>query len=184
MSYNKVPMRLSEFCSRLNKRRKLCTRENIVQSYELSFDAHYELVTIHPWADGNGRMARLLMNLIQFEFGLIPTKILKEDKEEYIKTLVATRENDDLNIFRRFMFSCMVRNLAHDIDVFCKSTEESREKIISLLSQDGSLSATALAERTGITPKAVEKQLAKLKAEGQIRRIGPDRGGSWEVLGK
>ena len=27
-------------------------------------------------------------------------------------------------------------------------------------------------------------QLAKLKAEGQIRRIGPDRGGSWEVLGK
>lgn len=162
-----------------------------MQSYELSFDAHYELVTIHPWADGNGRMARLLMNLIQFEFGLIPTKILKEDKEEYIKTLVATRENDDLNIFRRFMFSCMVRNLAHDIDVFCKSTEESREKtpksrekIISLLSQDGSLSATALAERTGITPKAVEKQLAKLKAEGQIRRIGPDRGGSWEVLGK
>ena len=198
MSYNKVPMRLSEFCSRLNKRRKLCTRENIVQSYELSFDAHYELVTIHPWADGNGRMARLLMNLIQFEFGLIPTKILKEDKEEYIKALVATRENDDLNIFRRFMFSCMVRNLAHDIDVFCKSTEESREKtpksrekkpksrekIISLLSQDSSLSATALAERTGITPKAVEKQLAKLKAEGQIRRIGPDRGGSWEVLGK
>lgn len=198
MSYNKVPMRLSEFCSRMNKRRKLCTREDIMQSYELSFDAHYELVTIHPWADGNGRMARLLMNLIQFEFGLIPTKILKEDKEEYIKTLVATRENDDLNIFRRFMFSCMVRNLAHDIDVFCKSTEESREKtpksrekkpksrekIISLLSQDGSLSATALAERTGITPKAVEKQLAKLKAEGQIRRIGPDRGGSWEVLGK
>lgn len=52
----------------------------MTQLYEISFDAHYDLVTIHPWADGNGRMARLLMNMLQFEFGLIPTKILKEDQ--------------------------------------------------------------------------------------------------------
>ena len=34
----------------------------------------------------------------------------------------------------------------------------------------------------GITPKSVEKHLAKLKAEGIIRRDGPDKGGSWTVL--
>ena len=34
----------------------------------------------------------------------------------------------------------------------------------------------------GITPKAVEKHLAKLKAEGIIKRDGPDKGGSWTVL--
>ncbi|MGM9797290.1 MAG: Fic family protein [Parabacteroides sp.] len=76
----------------------------------MTFDAHYQLVTIHPWADGNGRMARLVMNMLQFEFGLIPAKIIKEDKEEYIKALVATREEDKRNIFREFMSSMMIQN--------------------------------------------------------------------------
>lgn len=84
-------------------------------------------------------MARLLMNMLQFEFGLIPAKILKEDKEEYIKALVETRENKDLNVFRGFMTSSMIKNLTHDIEVYRKSiddtstsgekTQKSREKI-------------------------------------------------------
>ena len=65
---------------------------SIDELYRVTFDAHYNLVTIHPWADGNGRMARLVMNMLQFEFGLTPAKILKDDKEEYIKSLIATRE--------------------------------------------------------------------------------------------
>ena len=36
------------------------------EQYELSFNAHLNLVTIHPWVDGDGRTARLLMNYIQF----------------------------------------------------------------------------------------------------------------------
>ncbi len=173
----------------------------MAQLYELSFDAHYHLVTIHPWADGNGRMARLVMNMLQFEFGLIPTKILKGDKEEYIKALVETRENDDLSIFRKFMTATMVKNLTHDIETYRNSIEDiqdsreklteirekkmkSREKIISLLSQDNSLSAAALAERIGITPKAVEKHIAKMKAEGILKRVGPDKGGHWRMIEK
>lgn len=172
MSYNKIPTKLAEFCNNLN---------------EVSFDAHYNLVTIHPWADGNGRMARLLMNLLQFEFGLIPTKILKEDKEEYIKALVATRENEDLNIFRKFMTSLMIRNLTHDIETYRKTLEEdlkSREKIIALLSNDNTLTMAAIAKEIGITQKAVEKQIARLKADGIIKRIGPDKGGHWLVINK
>lgn len=201
MNYNKVPIKLSELCTRLNEARENYADKSIAQLYELSFDAHYDLVTIHPWADGNGRMARLLMNQLQFEFGLIPAKILKEDKEEYIKALVATRENDDLNIFRDFMTSTMIKNLTHEIDVYRKSVEKdlesrekpqkgrekkakSREKIIALLSQDNTLSAAALAERIGITPKAVEKQISRLKADGVIKRIGPDKGGYWQILKK
>lgn len=201
MNYNKVPIKLSELCIRLNEARENYAGKSIAQLYELSFDAHYDLVTIHPWADGNGRMARLLMNQLQFEFGLIPAKILKEDKEEYIKALVTTRENDDLNIFRDFMTSTMIKNLTHEIDVYRKSVEKdlesrekpqkgrekkakSREKIIALLSQDNTLSAAALAERIGITPKAVEKQISRLKADGVIKRIGPDKGGYWQILKK
>ena len=84
MNYSKVPVKLAEFCNWLNQERKNYASKSVTQLYELSFDTHYHLVTIHPWADGNGRMARLVMNMLQFEFGLIPTKILKDDKEEYI----------------------------------------------------------------------------------------------------
>ena len=150
----------------------------------MTFDAHYNLVTIHPWADGNGRMARLVMNMLQFEFGLIPAKILKEDKEEYIKALITTREEDNLDIFGDFMSSLMHKNLSSEIELYLKSideSEESREKIIALLSENGKLTAAGLASEIGITAKAVEKHLAKLKAEGIIQREGPDKGGTWKV---
>ena len=83
------------------------SKKSVDELYRMTFDAHYNLATIHPWADGNGRMARLVMNMLQFEFGLIPAKILKEDKEEYIKALIATHEEDNLDIFGDFIFSLM-----------------------------------------------------------------------------
>ena len=199
MSYNKVPGKLSELCDRINAARQNSSAMSLQEQYEMTFDAHYELVTIHPWADGNGRTARLLMNQLQMEMGLIPAKILKEDKEEYIKVLVETREKEDPSIFRRWMTGLMIRNLRHDIDAYLESVsdekggekttksrekkQKSREKILELLSGDGSLSAAALAARISITPKAVEKHLARLKAAGRLRRVGPDKGGHWMVNG-
>ena len=201
MNYSKVPTKLTEFCNQLNEDRKDANKKSITELYKISFDAHFNLVTIHPWADGNGRMARLVMNMLQFEFGLIPTIIHKEYKEEYIKALVATREEDNLDIFRSFMTKMMEENLTAEIETYLKSidgTEEniiklskvskkntnSREKIISLLCEDGRLSAVALAEKIGITAKAVEKHLARLKSDGIIQRIGPAKGGHWVVNDK
>ena len=197
MNYSKVPAKLAEFCDQLNAERVKSATMTVDELYQMSFDAHYNLVTIHPWADGNGRMARLVMNMLQFEFGLIPTKILKEDKEEYIKALVATREEDYLNIFRVFMTSMMEQNLQKEIVTYLDSigVEESREKtskggekptksrdkIIAMLSKDCKLSAAALAEKLGISAKAVEKHLANLKADGTIERVGPAKGGYWKV---
>lgn len=200
MSYDKVPSRLAEFCKDLNKSMSTAASLTLPQLYDLSSDAHYRLVTIHPWADGNGRMARLVMNMIQFELGLIPSIVFKEDKEDYIKALVLTRENDDLSIFRNFMRKEMVFNLSRSINAFLQSTQDdmpkgrektekggekklnSREKILLLLQDNPEMSASALADKIGITRKGVEKQLARLKAAGIIRRVGPDKGGRWEVL--
>ena len=190
MNYNKVPAKLAEFCERLNVQRAKASEMSVDDLYQMSFDAHYNLVTIHPWADGNGRMARLIMNMLQFEFGLIPTKILKEDKEEYIKALVATRETDNLDIFRSFMSSMMERNLQNEITIYLESIgenksrvkpEKSRDKIIVFLAEDGKLSAASLAEKIGISVKAVEKHLANLKKDGLIEHIGPAKGGHWKV---
>lgn len=190
MNYSKVPAKLAEFCERLNIQRAKASEMSVDDLYQMSFDAHYNLVTIHPWADGNGRMARLIMNMLQFEFGLIPTKILKEDKEEYIKALVATRETDNLDIFRSFMSSMMERNLQNEITIYLESIgenksrvkpEKSRDKIIVFLAEDSKLSAAALAEKIGISVKAVEKHLANLKKDGLIEHIGPAKGGHWKV---
>lgn len=190
MNYSKVPAKLAEFCERLNVQRAKASEMSVDDLYQMSFDAHYNLVTIHPWADGNGRMARLVMNMLQFEFGLIPTKILKEDKEEYIKALVATRETDNLDIFRSFMSSMMERNLQNEITIYLESIgenksrvkpEKSSDKIIVFLAEDGKLSAAALAEKIGISVKAVEKHLANLKKDGLIEHIGPAKGGHWKV---
>ena len=187
MNFQKVPARLQEFCDWLNAQRG---REmSMAERYKLSFEAHYRLATIHPWADGNGRMARLLMNHIQFEFGLVPAKVLKEDKGDYINALIFTRENEDITYFLEFMAGEMVKTISSDIDAFLNSTGESgekkqksREKILLLLRAHPKYSAKKLAEAIGITEKGVEKQLAKLKAEGLLKRIGPDKGGEWIIL--
>lgn len=121
MSYNKVPQRLEELCRTLNHARSEAAGMTVDELYNMSFDAHFKLVTIHPWADGNGRMARLLMNWMQFEFGLIPSRILAEDKEEYIKALVATREQEDFAIFRSFMAEALRRQLVADIHAYTES---------------------------------------------------------------
>ena len=121
MNYLKVPQRLEAFCKELNERRKNINPTDIAAIYELSFWAHYELVTIHPWADGNGRTCRLLMNLLQMEYDVLPTKVLKADKAEYIQALIDTREEENINIF----VDCMTRlhciHLQEDIDQFIKT---------------------------------------------------------------
>lgn len=58
-----------------------------VPSPATAFDAHYRLVTIHPFADGNGRTARLLMNLILLQAGYPPVAIRPVDRVTYLSSL-------------------------------------------------------------------------------------------------
>ena len=124
MSYLKVPARLATFCEELNRRRKTIDANDIAAIYELSFWAHFELVTIHPWADGNGRTCRLLMNLLQMEYDVLPTKVLKEDKAEYIQALIDTRESEDISIFIDCMTRLHCQHLKTYIDHYIDSTSE------------------------------------------------------------
>ena len=123
MNYSKVSTKLAELCETINQRRKALSKANIIECYKLSFDAHFHLVTIHPWADGNGRMSRLLMNQLQFEYGIIPTNINKDRKAEYIEALIATRANDDIELFRNFMFDEHSCNLEQIIRNYQASME-------------------------------------------------------------
>lgn len=199
MSYLKVPERLEAFCKELNRRRVSIDSSDACAIYDLSFWAHYELVIIHPWADGNGRMSRLLMNLLQFEFGVLPTKVLKEDKAAYIQALVDTRENDDINIFVDCMTHLHIAHLQSDIQQYendvdrkggqkhpkvdRKGGQKTCETIISLISRNPQITTTQMALALGINRSALSKHIRRMKEDGIIRRVGPDKGGFWEVVG-
>lgn len=129
MNYLKVPQKLKEFCEEMNERRELLLNNpDVYEQYRLSFDAHLQLVTIHPWVDGNGRMSRLIMNHLQNEFGLVPNKVLKEDKAEYINALVKSREEDSNVPFQDFMFREHAKNLRMEIENYRISMEEEEEE--------------------------------------------------------
>ena len=124
MNFIKVPEKLQLFCEQINVRRQqLLDSDNILEKYLLSFDAHYFLVTIHPWVDGNGRMSRLIMNQLQFDMGLIPSKVIKEDKVGYVQALIDSREQESMEPFRRFMLAEHCKNLEAEIEQFNKSRE-------------------------------------------------------------
>lgn len=124
MNYLKVPQRLEAFCDELNARRRALAPSDVCAVYDLSFWAHFELVTIHPWADGNGRTSRLLMNLLQMENNVLPTIIQKQDKAEYIQALIDTREADDINIFLDCMARLHIAHLQHDIRQYEESMKD------------------------------------------------------------
>ena len=196
LNYAKVPSKLTTFCQEMNKRRwVLADSKDILEQYLLSFDAHFQLVTIHPWADGNGRMSRLIMNYIQYEFGLVPTKVKKEDKAEYIQALIESREQDNILPFREFMLREHLTNLRKEIENFKQSEggqktekvdrkggQKTRDAILDLIKTDETITSTRMAESLGINRSAVSKHLKKLQDEGVIRREGPDKGGKWIIV--
>ena len=68
-----------------------------------SFDAHFRLVAIHPFMDGNGRAARLLMNLLLLRGGYPPVAVRPEDRKMYLDTLERASMREDLSPFQAFM---------------------------------------------------------------------------------
>lgn len=196
LNYTKVPSKLATFCQEMNERRlAMVDSKDLLEQYILSFDAHLQLVTIHPWADGNGRMSRLIMNYIQFEFGLVPTKVKKEDKAEYIQALIDSREQDSPQPFREFMLQEHLANLREEIETFNhseggqkiekvdrKGGQKTREAILDLIKNNEKITSTKMAQTLGINRSAISKHLKKMQDEGMIRREGPDKGGKWVVV--
>ena len=65
---------------------------------------------------------------------------------------------------------------------FGEKLGESSEKILALIYSDRYISASAMAEIINISERAVEKQIAKLKEKGILKRIGPNKGGYWKII--
>ena len=202
MSYLKVPMKLQAFCEELNRRRSEIDPSDIAAVYDLSFWAHFELVTIHPWADGNGRTSRLLMNLLQMEYGVLPTKVLKEDKAEYIQALIDTREEENMEIFLNCMSRLHCQHLRYDIDQYLKSVDAemdsttqkneittqktlntTQKKILNYLKEHPHATRKDMAAVIGdITEDGIKFNIGKLQQYGLLKREGGRKSGTWVVI--
>lgn len=201
LAHEKVPQALSDFCRWLNTERAAMSKNDILAAYRLSFLAHFRLVSIHPWADGNGRMSRLVMNMLQFEFGLIPTKVLKEQKAEYIQALNDTRDKQDESIFPNVMLRLHNANLQTEINAFVTSQETDAKtigkpvgktigkklgktagKIVELMRNNPQITIPEIAIAVQTSESNVLQHTSKLQKQGIIRRADGRKEGYWHVL--
>lgn len=203
MNFLKVPARLADFCNEINRRRELLLENpSEMDAYLLSFDAHNILVSIHPWVDGNGRMSRLIMNHLQFEFNLVPTKVMTDDKATYIEALNASRKEESMLPFQSFMLQEHIKNLKAEIEQYERSMDddvvinvgkeklielsERQQNIISVVKCHPAITIPELAQRMSgkktVTTRTIERDIAALQAKGILKREGGRKSGKWIVV--
>lgn len=119
VNYDKVIPMVNDLCTRLQHR--MGADGDAMSRYRLSFEAHFYLVSIHPWFDGNGRTSRLLMNFIQAMFALPLTIVFAEDKAEYITALNRSRADDSTDAFCHFMAKQACKYLQQQLDHYSQS---------------------------------------------------------------
>lgn len=81
---------------------------------EIAFEAHRRLVAIHPFNDGNGRTARLLMNLVLARAGFPPIAVRPEDRPDYIAALEAGQSGKGNEAFDALLY----RRLSQTLDIY------------------------------------------------------------------
>lgn len=206
LAYNKVSLAVEEFCKWLNSEIATIDRKDIAACYRLSFEAHFRLVTIHPWVDGNGRTTRLVMNMIQRQLGLVPSIVRKEDKGEYIQSLVDSRENEDSTIAQDTMLRHHIANLnrrvaeyqqtfVENIPLSTQSIKTAISKsqfdtlnctleelaVLKAIEENPKITQTEIAEAIKKSASTVKRLTSSLVEKGILTRRNGRRNGWWEI---
>ena len=92
--------------------------QNDVEPILLAAEFHYNFIRIHPFDDGNGRTARLIMNFILMRFGYPPVIIKTDDKENYFNVL-RLADAGNLEPFVEYI----AKNLIHSLEIMVKGAK-------------------------------------------------------------
>jgi len=159
----KVPDLMKKFMERINK------NPDKLNAVEMAAYIHYGFVEIHPFVDGNGRTARLLMNLFLMRHGYPVTMVLKVDRKKYYDCL-RKADQEDMKPFFDFIGRCVERSLDLYLDAFkggedfvslaqaAKGTPYSQE-YLSLLARRGSIEAVKLGRNWFIKRAALDRYI-------------------------
>ena len=82
-----------------------------------AIEAHYRLVSIHPFTDGNGRVARLLLNLVLLQNNFPPLVVPKESRRAYITSLEKGQTADDTGDYYKFMYQQLIISMEQYLDM-------------------------------------------------------------------
>lgn len=174
---------------------------------ELAAIFHYRFIRIHPFEDGNGRMARLLANYILSRHHWPMIVMRSRDKSQYIDSLhqsdvsVGPTPSDgahapqrQIGAFMKFFKDLVASELRYNIG-FAKEASPnvwwfdgqkitfrsaSTPVILQAMMENPDITIEALASKSGIAPSAVKKQLKLMSDKGYIQRREGD--GSWYVF--
>jgi len=146
---------------------------------ELAAWAHYKIVHIHPFIDGNGRTARLLMNLILIQNGYPPAVILNVDRQKYYRAL-KDADREKYNGFMNFIGRSIERSLLIYLNAL-KSKGDKKDKYgyislqeasklcdygieyLSFLARTGKLQAVKIRRNWMTTREAILEYAEKVK---------------------
>jgi len=99
----KVPKLMEEFCSWLN--------EQDITDPTTAILAHLKFVSIHPFVDGNGRCARLLMNCLLLQAGFAPIIIQPRDRKKYLNAIEQAQLTQKVDSYISYMQTLLLRSM-------------------------------------------------------------------------
>jgi Fic family protein len=84
---------------------------------------HYNFVRIHPFPDGNGRLARLLMNLFVLRNTFTPINIDSSERDEYLRCLAEGDQSQNLTPFVEFIAAKMLDTQKELLELYMPQNE-------------------------------------------------------------
>lgn len=159
--------------------------EGVVHPLILSAVFHYEFVFIHPFADGNGRMARLWHTVILYRwrniFEYIPLESqIERFQTEYYDAIAQCHVNGNSDVFIEFMLDMIDQILDEVILQINKSNADTSEyvkRMLNVMEYDVPYTSNAIMEALGLKSKeALRKNYINPAIElGLIRMTLPDK---------
>ena len=118
----KVPDLMKEFFEKFNS----------INNIEDIIKIHLDFVSIHPFSDGNGRCARLLMNLLLMQNGFCPIIIRPRDRKRYINSIEKAQLTDDIDDYMKFMVTRLSQSFDTILDIYEPKNEIPQEKLMTI----------------------------------------------------
>lgn len=161
--------------------------ESDINTIILSAIFHYYFVSIHPFSDGNGRLARYWVSLMlinynsNFEFIPIEEEMYL-NHEEYYSAIAQCHVNGNVNIFIKFILNTIDSSLDKIIKSNYFALNDMQNKIIELIVNDKYITQNNIAEKLNVNVRTIKRNFKVLIENNIIKRIGSDKNGYWEIL--